>query len=486
MATYLKRFDTTTEYITYMGGDPYLPNVSMCEDIIDSPSMHYTPFIPVSGVTLDKSEASVQVNGSTTLTVTILPLDASKKSVTWTSSDTSKVTIDGTGSTVTLNCIDVGSSTITCTSVSDPSISATCSVTVTAIAVTGITLSSSSKTLNVGSTASLSATIYPVYATNKNVIWTSSDTSKVTVTPDGKYIDYDLYTVAVAKLNFVGVGSSTITCTAESDPSVKATCVCTVNKIAVTGISLDENSLNADLGKGYYLTARISPTDATDKTVTWTSNNESVVRVDRTSQSDRPHIQYGHVICEGEGTANITVTSNDNPNALASCTITVEDRYNVTVTTGEVRYSWQFYGKYVVTDDYGLDFNNIKYNLRFDRDLVEGDKIRIVGKIVDEERLVGTDTQSGIYKSFDMQGTIPTVAPGDTRVLICYDNTSPHLLCMQKLYIGDGSINDLYGDGTSPYLSIDSETPRTGGLSTYLEVYSLEIYVNDVKCNIHY
>ena len=157
--------------------------------------------------------------------------------------------------------------------------------------------------------------------------------------------------------------------------------------------------------------------------------------------------------------------------------------YTVTVTTGTVRYS-NYSGQYVVTQDYGL--NNIKYNLRFDRDIVEGDKIRIVGKIFDVEDLVGTNPHPVPIKSFDMQGTIPSYDKvlGDRQPLVCSDNNNN---IRTWLYIGDGSFEDLYGDVSSPCMGIDSETPLVGyGFNTYLSPYDLEIYVNDVKCNKRY
>jgi len=454
MATYIKRFDTTTQYTTYMAGDPYLPNVSMCEDIIDSPSMHYTPFIPVSGVTLDKSEASVTVNGSTTLTATIIPLDASKKAVTWTSSDTSKVTIDGTGSTVTLTCIGIGSSTITCTSVSDPSISATCSVTVTAIAVTGITLSSSSKTLNVGSTTTLTATITPSNATNKNVTWRTSNSSKVSVAPNG----------TTATLYFVGVGSSTITCASVSDPSVKATCACTVNKIAVTGVTVSPSTTTVNKGSTTTLTATVTPSNATNKNVTWTSNNESVATV----------TQNGVVTGIGEGTATIKAISQDNANKYGTCNITVLIPKTVTVKTTRNSIDPFYNRERVITQDYGL--NDYGYNLYFSIPLEEGDELRVKGRILAEVYKDNNNWEEAYeLKSFDIRGTIGAYVAPDPAVIVASDYSG---FTNQILEVGNG---DLYGTVYTPYATINSPTPLYYNEGTYLDYYYLEIWVNGVK-----
>lgn len=105
---------------------------------------------------------------------------------------------------------------------------------------------------------------------------------------------------------------------------------------------------------------------------------------------------------------------------------------------------------------------------------------------MDEERLVGVDSYSGIYKSFDMQGTIPSYDKiyGDWQPLVCSDNNNN---IRTRLYIGDGSFEDLYGYVSSPCMAIDSETPRSNsGLNTYLSSHELDIYVNGVKCNMRY
>ena len=83
------------------------------------------------------------------------------------------------------------------------------------VPVTGITLNTTTASLEVGKTTTLTATVEPSDATNKSVTWTSSDTSVATVAPDG--------TVTAVK-----AGTATITATAEGDNSKFATCTVTV------------------------------------------------------------------------------------------------------------------------------------------------------------------------------------------------------------------------------------------------------------------
>ena len=309
MSTYIKLFETTAQYTEYMGGKPYLPNVSLCEDNLDKP-IHYTALVPVSSVTLDKT--SVQINKSTTLTATILPLDASNKNVTWTSSDTSKVIITGSGSTVTLNCAGVGSSTITCTSVSDPSISATCSVTVTPITATGISLDEDLIDLETNSTTTLNATVYPFNATNKDVTWSSDYEYAVKISGSGS-------TVTLNAGKYDSDYPVTITCTLVSDPSIKATCIVHVVKVPVEEITMRDPWTIINVGSMATVYADISPTNATYKDISWRSENEDIATVENSGDG-----VSGLIKGVKKGTATITAYSMDDTSIYNSMTVYVE------------------------------------------------------------------------------------------------------------------------------------------------------------------
>ena len=91
----------------------------------------------------------------------------------------------------------------------------------------------------------------------------------------------------------------------------------------VTGVSLSSDTLTLKVGESHTLTATITPDNATDQNVTWSSDNESVATVDAT----------GKVTAVGAGTATITVTTADG-GKTATCTVTVNPvQYTVTVQT---------------------------------------------------------------------------------------------------------------------------------------------------------
>lgn len=71
--------------------------------------------------------------------------------------------------------------------------------------------------------------------------------------------------------------------------------------VAVTGVSLDHNSASIDLGDTLQLTETVTPANATDKSVTWSSSNTAVATVDSS----------GLVTAVSVGNATITVTTTD-------------------------------------------------------------------------------------------------------------------------------------------------------------------------------
>ena len=100
--------------------------------------------------------------------------------------------------------------------------------------------------------------------------------------------------------------------------------VAAVQTVAVTGVSLNKTSLTLTEGSSETLSASVSPDNATDKTVTWTTNKSSVATVSN-----------GKVTAVAEGSATITVTTNDG-NKTATCTVTVtpKPKYSVTLNAG--------------------------------------------------------------------------------------------------------------------------------------------------------
>ena len=175
------------------------------------------------------------------------------------------------------------------------------------IPVTKITVSPSTATLKLDGTKTvqLSAEVLPSNATNKSVTWSTSSSSIATVSSSG------LVTAQAA-------GSATITCKATDGSGVYGTCAVTVSAptpdpIKVTGISLNYTSVSLVKGDTRQLRATVTPSNATDKTVKWSSSNSSVAWV----SSD------GLVTAVERGTATITCKANDGSGVTGICDVTV-------------------------------------------------------------------------------------------------------------------------------------------------------------------
>ena len=175
-----------------------------------SPDPHHD--VPVTGVSVVPTTGSVTVGEQLTITASVAPADATDKSVTWSSSDESIATVSEEG---VVTGVAAGDATITVTT-TDGGYQATCGVTVeAAVAVTGVTVSPQTDTVNVGETITLTATVAPADATNKNVTWSSSSDSIATVSEAGV-------------VTGVGAGEATITVTTE-DGSFTDTATITVS-----------------------------------------------------------------------------------------------------------------------------------------------------------------------------------------------------------------------------------------------------------------
>ena len=109
---YLKQFETHAEYEAAKSS-LIRPNVSICKDTPNE--VHYNPLVSVTCVTLNTSTLSLNKGETETLVATVLPSDASNKSVTWSSSNSSVATVSNNGLVTAVG--DSGNANITVTTV---------------------------------------------------------------------------------------------------------------------------------------------------------------------------------------------------------------------------------------------------------------------------------------------------------------------------------------------------------------------------------
>ena len=177
-------------------------------------------FIPVTSVTLAPETLSIEEGKTAGLTATISPANATTQQHSWASENGKIAKAYGeTLNTAKVTAIGVGKTTITYTIGGKE---ASCEVTVTprTISVESITLNKPQLSLVKGATETLTATVLPTTATDKTVIWESSDTAVATV-KDG---------IVTA----VAAGNATITAKAGEKT---ATCAVTVTNPSNSGSS---------------------------------------------------------------------------------------------------------------------------------------------------------------------------------------------------------------------------------------------------------
>lgn len=189
--------------------------------------------IPVSSITLDKSEASLTIGETLQLTATLLPEESTDKSVTWSSSDEKVATVTAEG---LVTAVGIGKVVITATTNDGTSLSATCEITVLPVYVTSVTLNYTEYAIETTKTKTLqlTSTVLPDNATDKSLTWKTSDDTVATVSGTG------LVTIWKA-------GYALITATANDGSGCEAECIITAtNDIEDlrTGISTDAPAFN--------------------------------------------------------------------------------------------------------------------------------------------------------------------------------------------------------------------------------------------------
>lgn len=182
--------------------------------------------VPATAISLSQTEAELSVGDKVELFYKLQPADATA-GVEWKSGDTSVATVSGDG---VVTAVKAGTTTITVSVIGQPTIQATCTITVkggsTEVAITKLTLTPTTAELKEGEELTLTYRIEPSNATNKELIWSSSDETVATVDRKGK-------------VTAIKAGTTTITVASKANPEVKATCEVTV--VAATGdTSIDD------------------------------------------------------------------------------------------------------------------------------------------------------------------------------------------------------------------------------------------------------
>lgn len=248
--------------------------------------------VKVTGIVLDNTSLDLVINETATLKATVLPTDATNKSVTWQNLNPDIVSFNQ--STGEITALSVGTARIIAKT-ADGGHTADCAISVydDTVKVVSVSLDKSETGIGIGEQLTLKATVLPENATNKTIKWSSLNSNVATVSDKGV-------------VTGISEGTTQIYATSSSNSACYAICRITVakNKVAVTGIELDSNvfgdAFEVDIGKTLIFSPTIKPNNATNKATKWTSSDESIAKVDN-----------GVVTGLSAGTVTITVTTVD-------------------------------------------------------------------------------------------------------------------------------------------------------------------------------
>ena len=186
---------------------------------------HY--FILATGISLNKTYATIYDGTTLQLVATISPSNTTNKTIAWSSSNTSVATVSSNG---LVTALKPGTASITATTQDGSNLSATCQLTVQKQLASSITLSQNSLEIGIGATATLVATVLPENTTDKRVMWTSSNTA--------------IASVAAGMVQGNSMGECIITATTLDGSNLTATCHVVVTNGG--GTQQGDNYLAAD------------------------------------------------------------------------------------------------------------------------------------------------------------------------------------------------------------------------------------------------
>lgn len=263
--------------------------------------------VPVTGVSIDQT-LSLDINETKMLTPVVAPENATNKAVTFEIDDETVVSKTISGSTIALKGLKKGSATLTVKTV-DGAFEDTCKITVNDPVVHVETIEFAQgkeiEKLYVGDSVTLTPILTPANPTNPALSWTTDNNAVAVVSSQGVVLG-------------VGDGSCNITATSVQDPNVSESIKVNVEtkdtRIHVTKVEFtqDPKEISIKQGTSEMLAPVVSPAEATDKSLTWTSNTPGTVSV-----------VSGMVTGLEVGEATITATSVDNTEAKDTITVKV-------------------------------------------------------------------------------------------------------------------------------------------------------------------
>ena len=254
----------------------------------------------VQSISLNATQTHLVVGDSFTLTATAMPENATNRNVIWKLVSGDAISLSNTG---VIQAKKVGVALVRAEAADGSGITAECKVVVKPRLVKAISLNATQKELIIGDSFTLTATLSPENATNRNVIWKLVSGDAITLSSDG---------VIQAKK----VGEALVRAEAADGSGITAECKVVVKPRLVQAISLNATQKELIVGDAFSLTATLSPENATNRNVIW-----KLVSGDAISLSNTGVIQAKKV-----GEALVRAEAVDGSGVSAECKVVVKPR----------------------------------------------------------------------------------------------------------------------------------------------------------------
>ena len=273
----------------------------------------------VTGINVNKASVTIPRGTKTTVTATIAPNDATNKEILWITSNSKVATVSNNGEIVG---VGVGNATITAVT-KDGGYKKTIAVTVTQpvtqpptnqtktknVAVTKVEASKTKTTIKVGDKERLTAKALPSNATNKSIEWKSDNPTVASVNRTGIITAHK-------------IGTAKITAISHNNKKATITVTVTNKAIAVNKISLSPTAVTLKINEEKIINVILTPSNATNQTITWTTNDSSVATVNN-----------GKITAKKVGTTTITARTSNGK--TANVTVTVKNQTTPSTSSGK-------------------------------------------------------------------------------------------------------------------------------------------------------
>ena len=299
------------------------------------------------------------------------------------------------------------------------------------ILVEEVTINTHSFELTVGDTRQLTATVTPSNATNKTIHWNSNDTNVATVDNNGL-------------VTAVGAGHTTITAEATDGSTMYDYCSVDVAEqtadILISSITLNKSSLELTKGDSYQMIATVSPSNATNQTLSWMTFDSDVVTID----------QDGYITAVGEGSTWIYADATDGSYEYAGCSVTVV-------------------ASHVYVESISISPTNETIEV--------GDQLQYTATILPSNatnKNVVWSTDHENIATIDENGVLTALAAGYTYVNVCSEEDS-HIYVWTKITITEPSGGG--SDYTTTTFNVSNTSVGSYSTGNYGEKYMNNTYI---------